>query len=216
MRRMRMAGTRAAARRGRVALAAFALMIGCASALAFAPAPRAHAQIPTDAVVLTGPHPFLKENAITVHYLLAHGLGDTFSGNGLGLGYGYMLDGPLWLDLQVNVRGDSCPLTVSCGPHHGSDAEVLGGVAWRFRTDLPIIPTLRGGAGLVYLFPEAAESAVGLTLRGGAGAKYYAYDWLGFGAELGASLGHAFFSDAYPGSRRYRLIDLAFGIELQF
>lgn len=210
MRPMRMASTRTAARRAAVALAALAVITSSASALP------AHAQIPTDAVVLTGPHPFLKENAITVHYLLAHGLGDTFSGNGLGLGYGYMLDGPLWLDLQVNVRGDSCALTVSCGPLHGSDAEVLGGVAWRFRTDLPIVPYLRGGAGLVYLFPEGAQSAVGLTVRAGGGAKYYAYDWLGFGAEIGASLGHAFFSDAYPGSRRYRLIDLAFGIELQF
>ena len=170
-----------------------------------------------DDLVLAGPHPSLKENAITVQFLAGEGLGDSFTGRGVGLGYGYMLQGPLWLDLQMNVRASGCgPFRSSCGAHTGNDAELMAGVAWRFRTDIPVVPFLRGDAGLVYLYPDGAQSAFGLAVRGGAGMRYYVFDWLGFGVEGALSLGHGYFAQAYTAGKGYAVVDVAFGVEYQF
>lgn len=167
-------------------------------------------------LILAGPHPFLKENALSVQFLMGSGLGDSFSGRGVGLGYGYMLNGPLWLDLQMNIRAATCSPDSACGPHTGSDAELLAGAAWRFRTPVPLVPYLRGNAGLVYLYPRAGKDAIGLAVRGSAGAKYFVFDWLGFGLEAALSLGHGYFAADYAGDHTYAVFDVALGVEWQF
>lgn len=166
---------------------------------------------------LEGPHPFLRENALSVSYLLGTGLGHSFSGQGIGLDYGYMASLPLWLDLQLNFRGTTCPpWRGDCGPYTGNDVEALAGVAWRLRLEVPVVPFVRGDAGLVFLYPDGSTSAVGLAGRVGAGAKYFVFDWLGFGAELALSLGHGFFPSQYAGDRTYAVVDMGLGVELQF
>jgi hypothetical protein len=167
-------------------------------------------------MILVGPHPFLKENAASVQFLLGTGLGDSFSGRGVGLGYGYMLNGPLWLDLQMNVRAAACSPYGACRALGGSDVELLAGASWRMRTSVPLVPYLRGGAGLVYLYPRSSQSATGLAVRGGVGAKYYIFDWLGFGMEADLSLGHGAFAQDYAGSHTYSVFDIALGMEWQF
>jgi hypothetical protein len=169
-----------------------------------------------DDLVLAGPHPFLKENAVNLQVLFGNGIGDSFSGRGIGLGYGYMLHGPLWLDLQVNWRASVCGPSGGCAPYTGGDAELMAGVAWRFRTDIPVVPYLRGAAGLVYLYPDNAQSAMGLAARAGAGIRYYVFDWLGFGVEGALSLGRGSFAADYPGGHTYAVADMAVGVEFQF
>jgi len=132
------------------------------------------------------------------------------------LGYGYMLRGPLWLDLQMTWRASACSLFRACATQTGDSAELMAGVTWRFRTDIPLVPYLRGAGGLVFLYPDHFQNAMGLAVRAGGGLRYYVYDWLGFGAELGISLGHAYFADGYPGSRTYVVGDLSAGVEFQF
>src|SRR5215475_11992564 len=58
--------------------------------------------------LLRGPHPFLKDNELSAHLLLAEGLGDSWSGTKLGLDYGYRLSGPAWLNLQINIQKGTC------------------------------------------------------------------------------------------------------------
>jgi hypothetical protein len=168
-------------------------------------------------LILEGPHPFLKDNALSVNYLMGTGLGNSFSGQGLGLGYAYMLDGPLWLDLQFNFRSSSCsPWRGSCGAYTGNDAEVMAGIAWRIQMSVPLVPFARVHAGPVFLYPDGATSAVGLAARAGVGARYYIFDWLGFGAEAAMSLGHGFFAATYAASHTYAIVDMILGTEIQF
>lgn len=173
---------------------------------------------PADAAdaVLAGPHPFLKDNALSVQFLVGAGLGDSFSGRGVGVGYGYMLDGPLWLDLQMNVRAAACDPVGPCGAPNGSDVELLAGGSWRFRTPMPLVPYVRAAGGLVFLYPESSANAVGLMGRAGVGARYYVVDWLGFGLESALSLGRGYFDRSYPGSHTYAVFDVALGMEWQF
>ncbi len=59
----------------------------------------------------TGPHPFLKDNELSAHVLIANGLGDSMSGTKLAFDYGYKLCGrrsPLWLDLALNLQHGAC------------------------------------------------------------------------------------------------------------
>lgn len=157
-----------------------------------------------------------KANALALHLVSGNGFGDSFSGRGFGVEYGYMLQGPLWLDMQATYRASACSLFRSCGTHTGDSAELLLGLAWRFQTDIPVVPYVRGGAGLVFLYPDGFRNTMGVAVRGGGGLRYYLYDWLGFGAELGVTLGHASFSDDYTGERTHFLGDLSVGAELQF
>ncbi|MEP6653728.1 MAG: hypothetical protein ABJA82_10235 [Myxococcales bacterium] len=167
-------------------------------------------------LVLTGPHPSLKENALSLQVLLSAGLGDSSSGHGVGIGYGYMLDGPLWLDLQLNVRGASSGPLVAGKPTNTDAIELLGGVTWRFRTPVPLVPYLRMGGGLLYLYPRTGANAAGPVGRAAAGARYYVFDWLGFTLEGALSLGHAYLDRDYPGSHNYAVFDAGLGVEWQF
>ena len=162
-------------------------------------------------IILAGPHPFLKANALSAQFLLSAGFGDTFRGRGAALGYGYMLDGPLWLDLQMNVRASACDPVSACTVPDGSDVQLLVGASWRFRTAVPLVPYLRGAAGPIFVYPRAGENTMGLAARLGAGARYYVYDWLGFGMEAALSVAHDYVRiDTYP------VFDLAVGVEWQF
>lgn len=167
-------------------------------------------------MVLEGPHPMLKENAVTVQFLTGSGIGNSFSGRGVGVGYGYMLQGPLWLDLQMNMRLSACGTFGSCTAFTGNTAELMAGAAWRFRTSIPVVPIARANLGLVYLYPNKGSNAMGVAARAGLGLKYYVFDWLGFGVEAALSYGHAYFDDAYPGGHGYAVGDLVLGVELQF
>ena len=188
-------------------------MFGVALALGLLGATRARA----DEHLLSGPHPMLKENSASVSLLIGNGLGDTFSGRGVGLGYGYMLQGPLWLDLQANLRTSACNFfNGRCGTYAGNDVELLAGASWHFRTDVPAVPYVRGTAGLVYLYPQGAISALGLAVRGAVGVRYYFFDWFGFGIEAALSAGHAYFGSDYGGSHTYAVGDMVLGAEVQF
>jgi hypothetical protein len=167
-------------------------------------------------LVLSGPPPMLNENSVSLHLVSGDGLGGSFSGRGFALGYGYRLQGPLWLDLQMTWRASACSLLRSCSDTAGDSAELVAGLTWRFRTDIPLVPYVRGAMGLVYLYPDHFKNAMGVMVRAGGGLRYFIYDWLGFGAELGMSLGHANFDDDYTGNNVYRVVDLAAGVEFQF
>jgi hypothetical protein len=49
------------------------------------------------------------------------------------------------------------------------------------------------------------------------GANYFFFDWLGLGAEVGASLGYLDYDKTFTGgSHAYTVIDLGGGVEFQF
>jgi hypothetical protein len=169
-----------------------------------------------DENLLHGPHPFLKENELSAHLLLAAGLGDSWGGTKLGLDYGYRLAGPAWLNLQLNIQKGSCALTSGACARSGSVFETLAGGKWKFATESPLVPHIKVAAGLIYLFPDQARSAVGLALRTGGGVQYFFFDWLGFGVEANLSLGHGFFDASYTAGHGYVVLDIGGGIEFQF
>jgi hypothetical protein len=112
-----------------------------------------------DSNLLHGPFPFLKDNEVSAHYLLAAGAGDSWSGDKVGLDYGYRLGGPIWLNLELNLQTGHCRFAGSCA-NSGDVYETLVGGKWMFRTALPIVPYAKAAAGLLYLFPDEATSAV--------------------------------------------------------
>jgi hypothetical protein len=166
--------------------------------------------------LLRGPHPFLRDNELSAHFLLAAGAGDSWSGTKLALDYGYRLGRPIWLNLQLNVERGSCALTSGSCARSGSTFETMAGGKWKFATESPVVPYLKVAAGLLYLFPEQARSAVGLAMRTGGGVAYFFFDWLGFGLEANLSLGRGFFDSSYVGSHAYVVFDFGGGIEFQF
>lgn len=172
-----------------------------------------------DENILRGPHPFLKDNELSAHVLLAAGLGDTPSGTKVSLDYGYKARGPLWLDLQLNLQHGTCsatPNSPACGPGNGDAFETLGGVKWKWATSIPVVPYAKAGAGLVFVFPSEAHSAIGVMARGAGGANYFFYDWLGIGAEIGFSLGSVAYDSTFTGSHAYTVLDFGGGLEFQF
>lgn len=193
----------------RRALAALATVVAIVLAGAGTPA-RA------DENLLHGPHPFLKDNELSAHFLLAAGLGDSWGGTKVAIDYGYRLTGPSWLDLQLNIQKGSCPLSSGSCAGSGTVFETLAGGKWKFRTSLPLVPYAKGAAGLIYLFPDQAHSAVGLAARLGGGLNYFFFDWLGLGAEFGLSLGHGFFDSTYAAGHGYAVLDFGGGVEFQF
>jgi hypothetical protein len=177
-----------------------------------------------DENMLRGPFPFVKDNAVSAHVLLANGLGDAPSGTKLALDYGYKFGGPNtaapgWVDLQLNLQRGTCrpePASTVCGPDTGDAFETLAGVAWKWSTAIPVVPFAKLGAGFVFVFPNGATSAMGIVTRAAGGANYYFFDWLGAGAEVGVSLGHVFYDSTFPGSGAYTIVDLGGGIQVLF
>src|SRR6516164_745856 len=90
----------------------FPLLVGAALSAALAASARA------DDNLLRGPHPFLKENDLEAHVLIANGLGSSMSGAKLAFDYGYRLtSGPyaLGIDLALNLQQAACTQTGSQG-----------------------------------------------------------------------------------------------------
>jgi hypothetical protein len=191
-----------------------------AFAFAFALAPaRARAQSAPDNM-LRGPHPFLKENELSAHVLLAAGLGDSQSGTKLGLDYAFRLRGPSWLDLQINVQHASCRAAAGgqpCGADAGTVVETFAGGKWKWATPIPLVPYGKVGGGLVFVFPNGVHDATGVALRAAGGANYFFFDWLGLGGEVGFSLGHIGYDATFPhSSHAYAVLDFGGGLEFQF
>jgi hypothetical protein len=168
--------------------------------------------------LLRGPVPFTYENELSFHGAWGAPFGDTFGGPKATVDYGYKIDGGLWLDLGFGF------LSGRCRPHAENDvcarkgdaAEVLGGIKWKLRMNVPVVPYAKAVAGFAYLFPDGSRSALGPIVRGGLGAKYFLYEWLGLGLELTASLGHAGYQDGAGLDRTLGGVDVALGAELQF
>lgn len=174
--------------------------------------------------LLHGPHPFLRDNALSLHVLVGQGLGDTLTGAKLALDYGYKLtDGvvaPLWLDLQVNYEHSGCNADTTnsgvCGTNTGDLIETLAGARWTFATPIPLVPYLKSGIGLLFAFPNGASDAVGVGVRVVGGANYFFFDWLGLGAQVGFSVGRIDYDATFKGSHNYATLDFGGGVEFQF
>jgi hypothetical protein len=172
--------------------------------------------------LLHGPHPFLKDNELSLHFLLAQGQGDALSGAKLALDYGYKLSrgaAPVWLNLEINFEHRGCdpmPGSAVCGMNTGDVVETMAGAKWKFATPLPLVPFVKAAAGLVFAFPNGASDAPGLAIRGGGGVNYFFFDWLGLGLEVGISLGRIDYDATFLGSHNYSVFDLGGGLEFQF
>ncbi len=173
--------------------------------------------------LLHGPHPFLKDNQLSLHLLLGEGINGSVSGAKLAIDYGYKLTGsavaPLWLDLQVNYQHSGCDAVTNngvCGTNTGDIVETLAGARWTFATPIPLVPYLKTGLGLLFGFPNGASDAVGFGVRAVGGANYFFFDWLGLGGEVGFSLGRIGYDGTYNGSHNYATLDFGGGLEFQF
>jgi hypothetical protein len=181
--------------------------------LAAAAAPEAPAEN-----LLRGPYPFLRDNELSVHGGYAAGFGDTFAGAKASIDYGYKLDAGLWLDIGAGLLSGQCRPRAKDGPcaRKGDAAEVLAGVKWKLRMNVPVVPYAKLVAGLAYLYPNGERSALGPLLRTGVGAHYFFYEWLGMGMELTMALGSAGYDDGVALSHTLAGIDVTAGAELAF
>ena len=164
--------------------------------------------------MLRGPHPFLKDNELSAHVQLVAGGGETPGGTKIAADYGYRLRGPTWLNLQLNYQRAACHTpsgAPTCDVPSGSIFETLAGIKLKWPTPIPVVFYVKGDAGLAYAFPNGAGNGLGVALRGGAGASYFFFDWLGLGAEVGYSVGHLSTADG-----SYSEIDFGGGLEFQF
>jgi hypothetical protein len=199
-----------------------AIRAGALAALAAAALAPASARAEDN--LLHGPHPFLKDNELSAHVLLVAGVADTPGGTKIAADYGYRLSNPVWLNLQVNYQRAACHApsgAPTCNEASGSVFETLAGVKLKWATPIPLVPYVKGGVGLAYAFPNGAGNAMGFAARGGAGANYFFFDWLGFGAELGysvgsLSIGSSAIGGAAGGSSSYSELDFGGGLEFQF
>jgi hypothetical protein len=173
--------------------------------------------------LLHGPHPFLKENELSVHVLIGEGQGDAISGSKLEFEYGYRLTpgpAPFWLNLLVSFQHSGCNLapggTGDCPGVTGDIVETMAGAKWKLATPIPLVPFLRANGGLVFAFPNGATDAMGVAIRAAGGANYFFFDWLGLGAEVGFSLGRIDYDGTFPGSHTYSIVDFGGGLEFQF
>ena len=173
--------------------------------------------------LLHGPHPFLKDNELSVHALIGEGQGDALSGAKLELGYGYKLTGgadPFWLNLLLSFEHSGCNPSSGgvndCAGVTGDIVETMAGMKWKLATPIPLVPYLQGNAGLVFAFPNGATDALGLAIRAAGGANYFFFDWLGLGIQVGFSVGRIGYDATFHGSHTYAVVDFGGGVEFQF
>jgi hypothetical protein len=168
--------------------------------------------------LLEGPFPFARDNELSIHGGYAAGFGDTFAGPKLLVDYGYKLDRGIWLDLGIGFLSGVCRPRMDSPAcvRNGDSAEVLGGIKWKLRMNVPVVPYAKLQGGLAYQFPDSARSAWGPLVRGGVGAKYFLHEWIGLGAEVTMSLGRASYEEGSTLSRALGGLDATLGAELQF
>jgi hypothetical protein len=167
--------------------------------------------------LLRGPHPFIKDNELTLHAGYSVGLGDNMRGLRLQGDYLNRLAQTLWLDIQMGIVSGSCRTNqTACGNGSGNAVDILGGAAWKFQTNLPIVPYAKAAAGPIFLFPDSTRSAAGFLVRGGVGAHYFLYDWFGVGAEFAGSWGVAFFAADSHRTGSLGSVDMNLSVALQF
>jgi hypothetical protein len=165
--------------------------------------------------LLRGPHPFIKDNELTLHAGYSAALGDDAGGLRVQGDYSYRLGQLLWLDLQMAVTSGSCSTDeTTCAKGSGSAVDIVGGVAWKFQTSVPVVPYVKVDGGPIFLFPDGTRSALGLLARGGIGAHYYLVDWFGIGLEFTGAGGLAFHSGGH--TRALGSLDANLGVALQF
>lgn len=170
-----------------------------------------------DGGVLRGPHPFLKPNALALTGGYATATGGTMGGLLLKGAYEYELLGSFWLNLQMAfVDGSDEPADTRRCTSCGRAASSMAGLTYRLRMDVPVVLSGTLAGGFVFVFPDSAPSAMGLAVRPSVAARYFVYDWLGFGVELGSTLGFAS-HDADAGlSRGLGTLEALMGAEVQF
>jgi hypothetical protein len=167
--------------------------------------------------LLRGPHPFLKDDELAVHAGYGAGLGDNIRGLRMQGDYLNRLAQTLWLDIQMGVVSGSCRTSqVVCSNGSGNAVDILGGVAWKFQTNLPVVPYAKLVVGPTFLFPDNTRSAAGMLVRGGFGAHYFLYDWFGVGAEFTGAWGVAFFAADSHRTGALGSVDANVGVALQF
>jgi hypothetical protein len=173
--------------------------------------------------LLHGPHPFLKDNELSVHALIGEGQGDAISGAKLELEYGYKLTpgpAPFWLNLLISFQHAGCNSAPGgagdCPGVTGDIVETMAGAKWKLGTPLPLVPFVNANAGLVFAFPNGATNAMGVAVRAAGGANYFFFDWLGLGAQVGFSVGRIDYDGTFHGSHTYSIIDFGGGLEFQF
>jgi hypothetical protein len=177
------------------------------------------AGVAADEPFLRGPHPFRKDNALSLG--AGYGLASDFRGVSAAVGYGYQLAGSLWLDLRFDLLDAANELPRPSLPCEGcaevaTFADVLAGLRYKLQTDIPLVPYFGAVVGPVFLFNHGADGAVGVALRASAGAKYFLYEWLGLGLELGLMIGGALVDETAGLSGFVRMVDLGLGAEVQF
>jgi len=170
--------------------------------------------------LLRGPHPFLKDNELALAG--GYGVANDFHGVRAGLSYGYQMAGSLWLDLRLELVDAAAGQPPALAPECLTCAEVetfagvLGGLKYKLRTEIPLVPYGALGAGPVFLFNRGAGGAVGIALRAAVGARYFLYEWLGLGLEIGGLLGAAAVDEAVGLESSLRMLDFGVGAEVQF
>jgi len=167
--------------------------------------------------LLRGPHPFIKDNEVTLHAGYGAGLGDSMRGLRVQGDYLSRLAQTAWLDIQMGIVSGSCHTNpAACSNGGGNAVDILGGAAWKFQTNLPIVPYVKAAAGPIFLFPTSTRSAAGFLLRGGVGAHYFLYDWFGVGAEVTGAWGVAFFAADSHRTGALGSVDMNLGVAVQF
>jgi hypothetical protein len=173
-----------------------------------------------DEPLLRGPHPFLKDNELSLSG--GYGVANDFHGVRAGLAYGYQMAGSLWLDLRLELVDAAAgqpptpaPECVACAEVE-TFAGVLGGLKYKLRTEIPLVPYGALEAGPVFLFHRGAGGAVGIALRAAVGARYFLYEWLGLGVEIGGLLGAAAVDEAVGLESSLLMLDLGVAAEVQF
>lgn len=164
---------------------------------------------------LEGPHPFNRAHELALHGGVGFGLRDTFSGTRAQLDYGYKLRGSLWLNLEGGFLGGGCPIG-DCGAEAGDLWSVLAGAKWKWQTEIPLVPYAKLAAGMIGVLPDAGERRAGLGVRGAFGAKYFLYEWLGVGAEMGFLAGVTGTRQLATMDPAVTALDVGLGVEVQF
>jgi hypothetical protein len=167
--------------------------------------------------LLHGPHPFLKENELTIHTGYSLGFADAPRGLRVQADDSYRMRDALWLDLAIGMVSGSCRNDIRpCNTGSGNAIEVLAGAVWKYQMDLPIVPYAKLQAGPIFLFPDGNKSASGLLLRGGVGAHYYLFDWFGLGAEITGAWGRTLSATGPSQTGNLGSLDMTLGAAWQF